>query len=170
MPVILVTAEGDVATAVKAMRAGALNVVAKPFEDRTMVAAVEDAVATGRSRREQAVRFETVRQRYDALTHREREVLALVTEGLMNKQVAARMQLCEITVKIHRGNVMRKMLAQSLPDLVRMADALGLGPVERAEVAPICMPGTWPPGAPVSSGCTCGAAHALLPGRHAVSQ
>jgi FixJ family two-component response regulator len=126
VPVIFMTGQADVATTVRAMKAGAANVLAKPFEDRVIIAAVAEAVAAARARRPEAERIQIIRQLYATLTGREREVMALVTAGLMNKQVALRLNLCEITVKIHRGHMMRKMRAQSLPELVRMADLLGV--------------------------------------------
>ena len=125
MPVVLMTGHGDIPMTVRGMKAGAVNFLAKPFDDEAMLAAVGEAVARDRHRRSEQSEGEDVRARYATLTPREREVMALVTAGLMNKQVAGRLALSEITVKIHRGNLMRKMQAQSLADLVRMAEGLG---------------------------------------------
>ena len=126
MPVILITGHGDIPMTVRAMRAGAIDFLPKPFDDDQLLAAVATAIATDRTRRAEATDTAGLQRRYEALTPREREVMGFVVTGLMNKQVAARMELSEITVKIHRGNVMRKMEAPSLADLVRMAERLGI--------------------------------------------
>ncbi len=126
IPVILITGHGDIPMTVRGMKAGAVDFLPKPFGDDQMLAAVTSAIETDRARRAEAAGSEALQQCYDRLTPREREVMGLVVTGLMNKQVAARMALSEITVKIHRGNVMRKMAAQSLADLVRMAELLGV--------------------------------------------
>lgn len=126
LPVILITGHGDIPMSVRAMKAGAIDFLPKPFSDEQMLAAVETAIAADRARRDAAAGDATLRDTYASLTPREREVMGLVVTGLMNKQVAARLDLSEITVKIHRGNVMRKMAAQSLADLVRMAEVLGV--------------------------------------------
>lgn len=126
MPVILMTGHGDIPMTVRGMKAGAVDFLPKPFSDDQMLTAVAAAIETSRAQRAEAAKAVGVQQAYDRLTPREREVMALVVTGLMNKQVAARMNLSEITVKIHRGNVMRKMEAQSLADLVRMAEQLGV--------------------------------------------
>jgi FixJ family two-component response regulator len=126
IPVILISGYGDIPMTVRAMKAGAVNFLSKPFEEETLLAAVEEAVSRDQRRRAEAQRDESIRLRYDSLTPREREVMGLVTAGLMNKQVAWRLSLSEITVKIHRGNMMRKMQAKSLAELVRMADMLGV--------------------------------------------
>ncbi|MEI9851528.1 MAG: response regulator [Sphingomonas sp.] len=126
IPVILITGHGDIPMTVRGMRAGAIDFLPKPFGDDQMLAAVAAAIDADRARRAEAEGTAHLHQRYERLTPREREVMGLVVTGLMNKQVAARMDLSEITVKIHRGNVMRKMEAQSLADLVRMAELLGV--------------------------------------------
>ncbi|WP_404337242.1 response regulator transcription factor [Sphingomonas sp. MMS12-HWE2-04] len=126
IPVILITGHGDIPMTVRGMKAGAIDFLPKPFSDDQMLAAVAAAIDADRARRAESASVEQLRQGYDRLTAREREVMALVVTGLMNKQVAARLDLSEITVKIHRGNVMRKMAAQSLADLVRMAEQLGV--------------------------------------------
>lgn len=125
VPVILITGHGDIPMTVRGMKAGAVNFLSKPFDDEAFLTAVREAVAIDERRRASIGRDENVRARYETLTPREREVMALVTAGLMNKQVAGKLSLSEITVKIHRGNLMRKMQAESLADLVRLAEALG---------------------------------------------
>lgn len=126
VPVILITGHGDIPMTVRAMKAGAIDFLPKPFDEDRMLEAVHEAVRRDRVRRTQSQAQDDVRARHEGLTSREREVMALVTAGLMNKQVAGRLGLSEITVKIHRGNMMRKMQAQSLADLVRMAEGLGV--------------------------------------------
>ena len=126
IPVILITGHGDIPMTVRGMRAGAIDFLPKPFNDGQLLSAVGTALERDRARRAGAAGTATLRLAYESLTPREREVMGFVVTGLMNKQVAARMELSEITVKIHRGNVMRKMAAQSLADLVRMAEQLGI--------------------------------------------
>jgi len=126
IPVILITGHGDIPMTVRGMKAGAVDFLPKPFSEDQMLAAIHAALERDSARRAAAVDGARLQLCHDRLTPREREVMALVVTGLMNKQVAARMNLSEITVKIHRGNVMRKMEAQSLADLVRMAEALGI--------------------------------------------
>lgn len=126
IPVILITGHGDIPMTVRGMKAGAVDFLPKPFSDEQMLTVVENALETSRVQRAAAAGTESLRQSHALLTPREREVMSLVVTGLMNKQVAARLNLSEITVKIHRGNVMRKMAAQSLADLVRMAELLGV--------------------------------------------
>ena len=126
IPVILITGHGDIPMTVRGMKAGAIDFLPKPFADEQLLAAVGTAIDADRARRAGAADSAQVAEYYARLTPRERDVLSLVVTGLMNKQVAARLQLSEITVKIHRGNVMRKMEAQSLADLVRMAELLGV--------------------------------------------
>lgn len=126
IPVILISGHGDIPMTVRGMRAGAVDFLPKPFNDDQLLDAVRSALATDRARRATQDGHSSLREAHLTLTPREQEVMALVVTGLMNKQVAARMALSEITVKIHRGNVMRKMQAQSLADLVRMAEQLGV--------------------------------------------
>lgn len=126
VPVILITGHGDIPMTVRGMKAGAISFLPKPFDEEDMLAAIAEAVERDRRRRSEEQQGEDVRANYAALTPREREVMGLVSAGLMNKQVAGRLDLSEITVKIHRGNLMRKMKAQSLADLVRMAENLGV--------------------------------------------
>jgi FixJ family two-component response regulator len=126
IPVIFMTGHGDIPMSVQAMKAGAVDFLTKPFRDQDMLDAVAAAIERDRSRRKDEQRLSDVRARFDGLTEREREVMGLVTAGLMNKQIAGELGLSEITVKIHRGHVMRKMAARSLADLVRMAEVLGV--------------------------------------------
>lgn len=126
LPIIFITGHGDIPMTVRAMKAGAIDFLSKPFREQDMLDAVAAAIDRDRARRDQAAALGDVRARYDTLTPREREVLAHVVSGLMNKQVAGLIGLSEITVKIHRGNVMRKMGVRSLADLVRSAEALGV--------------------------------------------
>lgn len=126
IPTIFMTGHGDIPMSVKAMKAGAVDFLSKPFRDQDMLDAVATALERDRKRREQEKAGLELRSRYQSLTHREREVMALVTAGLMNKQVAGELGLSEITVKIHRGHVMKKMQARSVADLVKMAEAIGV--------------------------------------------
>jgi len=126
IPVILISGQGDIPIAVRGMRAGALTFLTKPFDDDVILAAIGEAVALDRANRQSHRAREHLDQRHASLTPREKDVFGLVTAGLMNKQIAGRLNLSEITVKIHRGNMMKKMQADSLADLVRMAETLGV--------------------------------------------
>ena len=126
IPIIFMTGHGDIPMSVRAMKAGAVDFLAKPFRDQDMLDAVAAAIQRDQQARQADDAAAALRSIYELLTVREREVMLLVTSGLMNKQVAARLGLSEITIKIHRGNVMRKMKAKTLADLVRLAESLGL--------------------------------------------
>ena len=125
LPVIFVTGHGDVPMTVRAMKAGAVEFLTKPFDDQVLLDAVQAAIERDRARREQAAGLAALQARYDELTAREKEVMKLVVAGRVNKQIAAALGLSVVTVKVHRGQVMRKMLAKSVAELVRMADRLG---------------------------------------------
>jgi FixJ family two-component response regulator len=126
IPIVFITGHGDIPMSVRAMKAGAVEFLTKPFREQDLLDAIQLALEKDRSRREQDKRASELRKLYDSLTGREQEVIGLVTAGLLNKQIAAEIGVSEITVKVHRGNIMRKMGARSLADLVRMADALGI--------------------------------------------
>jgi FixJ family two-component response regulator len=126
LPIITITAHGDVAMSVKAMKNGALDFLSKPFRDQDMLDAVDEALLKDELRRKHAGQVTGIRRCYETLTPREREVMGLVVKGLLNKQVAGDLGLSEITVKIHRGNAMKKMGARSLVELVLSAKSLGL--------------------------------------------
>ena len=126
LPVILMTGHGDIPMSVQAMKAGAVDFLTKPFRDQDMLDAVSVALERDRARRADSDEAASLRAQYDTLSAREQQVMALVTAGKMNKQVAGDLEISEITVKIHRGSAMRKMGARTFADFVRMADTLGL--------------------------------------------
>ncbi len=127
IPIIFITGHGDVPMSVRAMKAGAVDFLIKPFRDQDLLDAVTVALERDKARREEREGIAQLRNLFDSLTPREKDVMGLVTAGLMNKQIAAEMGISEITVKIHRGHAMRKMGAKSLAELVRMAETLGIG-------------------------------------------
>jgi FixJ family two-component response regulator len=127
IPIIFMTGHGDITMSVQAMKAGAVDFLEKPFRHQEMLDAVALAIERDRKRREGEKTLSELQARFESLTPREREVIGFVAAGMMNKQAAGEMGVTEITVKIHRGHLMRKMQARSLADLVRMAEALGVG-------------------------------------------
>lgn len=127
LPVIFITGHGDIPMTVRAMKAGAVEFLTKPFGDDVLLSAIASAIERSRAALEQQAEMQVLRSRYATLSPREREVMALVVSGLLNKQIAGELRISEITVKAHRGKVMRKMGAGSLADLVKMAERLGVG-------------------------------------------
>ncbi|MDK4701094.1 MULTISPECIES: response regulator transcription factor [unclassified Rhizobium] len=136
IPIIFLTGHGDVPMSVRAMKAGAVEFLLKPFREQDLLDAIRQALEIDRARlRKQAAEVD-LQERFSTLTSREREVMALVARGLLNKQIAAEIGLSEITVKVHRGQAMRKMRADSVADLIRMADNLGLTDGKANDTAP----------------------------------
>ncbi len=126
MPIIFISGHGDIPMTVQAMKAGAVEFLTKPFRDQDLLDAIQHALERDRKAREQREEIQKLRRRFESLTQREREVMGLVVTGLLNKQIAAELGTSETTVKIHRHQVMEKMAANSLAELVRMSDRLGI--------------------------------------------
>src|SRR5437016_4089369 len=126
IPVIFITAHGDIPMSVQAMKAGAVEFLTKPFRDQDLMDAVQVAIERDRKRRNEEAGLQDLRARYESLTSREQEVMALAVRGLLNKQIAAELGTTEATVKMHRGKLMQKMAAASFAELVRMAQKLGV--------------------------------------------
>jgi FixJ family two-component response regulator len=126
MPIVFITGHGDIPMSVRAMKAGAIEFLTKPFHDQELLDAIQLGIERDRARRRDAATVAALWQRFDSLTPREREIMALVAAGRLNKQIAGDIEVSEITVKVHRGQVMRKMQAKSLAELVRMADRLDI--------------------------------------------
>jgi FixJ family two-component response regulator len=125
-PIVFVTGHGDVPSSVRAMKAGAIEFLLKPFDNQELLRSVEDAIVQDRETRHKRMELAELRRRYALLTPREREVLPFVVSGLLNKQTAAELGTSEITIQVHRGQIMRKMAASSLAELVKMAGKLGI--------------------------------------------
>jgi FixJ family two-component response regulator len=128
IPIIFITAHGDIPMSVRALKSGAVEFLTKPFRDQDLLDAIQQALQRDRAAREQKAEVDALHVRYEALTAREREVMALVVSGMLNKHIAAKIGTSEATVKIHRGHVMEKMQTGSLIELVRIADKLKLSP------------------------------------------
>jgi FixJ family two-component response regulator len=126
IPIVFISGHGDIPMTVRAMKAGAVEFLTKPFRDQDLLDAIEVALERDRTRRQEESKIAVLRERFDSLTPREQEILPLVVSGRPNKQIAAELGTSEITIKVHRGSIMRKMQAESLADLVRMAGRLGL--------------------------------------------
>ncbi len=131
IPIVFLTGHGNIPASVQAMKAGAVEFLTKPFDEEELLRAVQEAVERDRRTRQQHAELRELRGRYESLTAREQQVMQQVVSGLLNKQIAAELKITEFTVKIHRGRVMRKMRADSLVDLVRMAESLGIRSAKR---------------------------------------
>jgi len=132
IPIIFITGHGDIPMSVRAMKEGAVEFLAKPFRDQDLLDAIQNALEIDRAARQERSLVADMRRRYESLTNREREVMRLVVSGLLNKQIAGELGSSEVTVKMHRGQVMRKMKARSIVELLRMAEKIGIA----GEVAP----------------------------------
>lgn len=136
MPIIFISGHGDVPMAVRAMKAGAVEFLNKPYSDEMLLSAIRQAIECSDAALLREAEMRSIRDRYASLSPRERQVMALVVRGLVNRQVGSELFITEITVKVHRGNVMRKMEADSLADLVNMAATLGLASTRKADTSP----------------------------------
>jgi FixJ family two-component response regulator len=126
IPIVFLTGHGNIPASVQAIKAGAVEFLTKPIDEEKLLQAIHEAIARDRRVRQQHAAIRDLRERYESLTAREQQVMREVVSGLLNKQIAAQLNITEFTVKIHRGHVMRKMRAGSLPDLVRIAESLGI--------------------------------------------
>lgn len=131
LPIIFITGHGDIPMSVRAMRVGAFEFLTKPFRDQDLLDAIQQAIERDRIARQERVEMVELRRRFDSLTPREQQVMGLVVTGLLNKQIAAELGTSEVTIKVHRGQLMRKMGANSLPDLVRMASKLEIPALQK---------------------------------------
>jgi FixJ family two-component response regulator len=132
-PIVFLTGHGSIPATVQAMKAGAIEFLTKPVDEQDLLKAIEEAIERDRRTRQQHADRRDLRDRYESLTAREQEVMRQVVSGLLNKQIAGELKITEDTVKFHRGHIMRKMRADSLADLVRMAESLGIGSKQRPE-------------------------------------
>ena len=132
IPIVFLTGHGDIPASVQAMKAGAVEFLTKPVDDQKLLRAIQEAIERDRRTREQHAEVRELRDRYESLTPREQEVMQQVVSGLLNKQIAGELNITEVTVKFHRGHIMRKMRADSLADLVRTAETLGIRSQQRS--------------------------------------
>ena len=133
-PIVFLTGHGDIPASVQAMKAGAVEFLTKPFDEQDLLRAIQEAIERDRRTRKRHSDMRDLRGRYESLTPREQEIILQVVSGLLNKQIAAELKITEDTVKFHRGHIMRKMRADSLADLVRMAESLGIRSNQRSEL------------------------------------